>query len=92
MYRYYLNVLIFFIIKINEYRSMLWSLWMIYILFAEKFEAKISTNIFRFKNIDFLHGLSSVKIVPISDIEIIRKGTHLKFAMGATLHRYATSP
>jgi len=33
--RCYVNVLEFFIIKINEYRSMLWSLWIIYILFAE---------------------------------------------------------
>jgi len=36
-----------------------------------------------------MHG-SFVKIVPISNIEIIRKGAHLNFAMGATLHRYAT--
>jgi len=28
---------------------MVWSLWIIYILFAENFEAKINTNIFRFK-------------------------------------------
>jgi len=30
-----------------------------------------------------MHG-SFVKIVPISNIEIIRKGAHLNFAMGAT--------
>jgi len=28
---------------------MLWSLWIIYILFVEKFEAKINTNILCFK-------------------------------------------
>jgi len=39
-YRYYLNVLIFFIIKINKYISMLWSLRIIDILFAEIFKVK----------------------------------------------------
>jgi len=44
----------FFIIKINEYRSTLWSLWIIiYILFDEKFETKVNTNIFRFKTFTF---------------------------------------
>jgi len=33
----YFNVWIFFIIKRNDYGTMLWSLWIIYILFAEKF-------------------------------------------------------
>jgi len=33
---------------------MLWSLWIIYILFAVKFEAKINTNIFGFKTFIFL--------------------------------------
>jgi len=28
--------------------------------------------------------------VPTSYIQIIRKGAHLNFAMGASLHRYAT--
>jgi len=37
------------IIKVNEYRSMLYSLWITYILFAEKFQAKINTNIYCFK-------------------------------------------
>jgi len=37
-----------------------------------------------------MHGSSFVKIVPISNIEIIRKVAHLNFAMGATLHRHAT--
>jgi len=32
---------------------MLWSLWIIYILFAEKFKAKINTNIFHFKTFIF---------------------------------------
>jgi len=45
--------LTFFIKKINEYRSMLWSLRIFYILFAEKFKAKINTNIFRFKTSTF---------------------------------------
>jgi len=40
--------------NINEYISMLWSLWIIYILFAENFKAKINTNIFRFKTFIFL--------------------------------------
>ena len=31
--------------NINEYISMLWSLWIIYILFAENVKAKINTNI-----------------------------------------------
>ena len=38
-----MNVLIFLIIKVSDYRSMLWSLWIIYILFAEKFKAKTDT-------------------------------------------------
>jgi len=37
-----------------------------------------------------MHGSSFIKIVPVSNTEIIRKGTHLNFAMGATLHKYAT--
>jgi len=53
MKRYHLNVLMFFIVKINEYRSMLWSLWIIYILFDKKFKTKINTNIFRFKTFTF---------------------------------------
>ena len=36
----YLNVLICFIIKINRHRSMLWSLWIIYILFADNSKQK----------------------------------------------------
>jgi len=32
---------------------MLWSLWILYILFAGKFKAKISTYIFRFKTFVF---------------------------------------
>jgi len=39
-YRYYLNVLVFFIIKIYKYISMLWSLRIIDILFAEIFKVK----------------------------------------------------
>jgi len=31
-----------------------WSLWIIYILFAENFKAKLNTNIFRFKTFIFL--------------------------------------
>ena len=38
----------------------------------------------------FLYGLSFVKIVPIFNIQIIGKGAHLNFVIGATLHRYAT--
>jgi len=30
---------------------MMWTLWVIYILFAENFEAKIKANIFCFKNL-----------------------------------------
>ena len=56
---------------------MLWSLSIIHILFAEKSKAKINANIFRFKTFIFFNGLSSVKIVPVSSIEIIRKGAHL---------------
>jgi len=43
---------------------------LLYNLFAEKFKAKIKANIFLFKtlNINFLHGLSFVKIVPIFNI------------------------
>jgi len=37
----------------------------------------------------FLYGLSFVKIVSIFNIQIVIKGAHLNFAMGATLHRYA---
>jgi len=37
----------------------LWPLWIIYTLFAEKFEAQITTNIFRFdKFISFMVYLS----------------------------------
>jgi len=72
------------------YRCMLQSFWIIFILFAEKFEVKININIFRFKKIYLLYALSFVKIVLICNIYIIRKGAHLNFAMGATLHRYAT--
>jgi len=32
---------------------MLWSLWIIYILFAEQFETKIYTNIYRFETFIF---------------------------------------
>jgi len=46
--------LIFFIIKINKYISMVWSLWIIYILFVENFKARINTNIFCFKTFIFL--------------------------------------
>jgi len=35
--------------RINEYRSVLQTLWISYILFAEKFKAKINANIFCFK-------------------------------------------
>jgi len=45
---------------------------------------------FRFKNFIFVMVLSFVKIVPIFNILIIRNGAHLNFAMGATLHSYAT--
>jgi len=55
---------------------MLWSLSIIHILFAEKSKAKINANIFRFKTFIFFNGLSSVKIVPVSSTEIIRKGAH----------------
>jgi len=48
-----LDVLIFYIIKINEFRSMVWSLWISYILFAEKFKGKINTNIFHLKTFIF---------------------------------------
>ena len=52
-----MNVLIFFVIKIIEYRSMLWSLRIIFILvlklFAGKFKSKIDTYIFRFKTFVF---------------------------------------
>jgi len=37
-YTYDLTVLIFVIIYINEYRRLFWSVWIIYILFAEKFD------------------------------------------------------
>jgi len=51
--------LIFFITNINEYGSILWSLWIIYALFAETFEAQITTNIFRFDTfISFMVYLS----------------------------------
>ena len=43
-----------------------------------------------FWTIYFLHGLCFATIVPISKIEIIRKGAHLNFATGAILPRYAT--
>jgi len=33
---------------------MVWSLWIITILFAENFKAKINSNIFRFKTFIFL--------------------------------------
>jgi len=33
---------------------MIWSLWIIYILFAEKCQAKIFTNIFQFKTFIFV--------------------------------------
>jgi len=41
-------------------------------------------------NIYFLHDLSFVRIEPISNVQIIKKGAYLKFAMGAIFHRYAT--
>jgi len=34
-------------IKINEHGSMLWCLWITYILFAANFKEKINTNGFR---------------------------------------------
>jgi len=43
----------FVIIKTNENKSMLWSLWIIYILFSEKFKAKINANIVRFVRFTF---------------------------------------
>jgi len=39
---------------------MLWSLWIIYILFAENFKAKINTNIFRYKT--FISSMVSKKL------------------------------
>jgi len=33
---------------------MVWSLWIIYILFAKNLKARIDTNIFRFKTFSFL--------------------------------------
>jgi len=39
--------------KINEYRCVVWSLWITNILFAETFKAKINTNIFRLKTFIF---------------------------------------
>jgi len=43
----------FVIIKTNDNKSMLWSLGIIYILFAERFKAKINTNIVRFVTFTF---------------------------------------
>jgi len=58
---------IFFIIKINEFESMVWSLWIRYIPFAGTFEEKFN-KYFPFENIYFLHRLPFIKIVPISEI------------------------
>jgi len=41
-------------------------------------------------NIYFLHGLSFVKVVPLSNICIVTKGALLNFAMGTILHKCAT--
>jgi len=60
------------------------------ILFSETFKGKISIH-FLFRNIHLLHSLSFEKIVPISNIYIIKKGAHINFAMGAILDRYATA-
>jgi len=79
----------FIIMKINEYRSMLWSLWIIYILFAEKFKAKINTIFSVLENVFSLWFI--FRKWSIFKISIIKKGAHLTFAMGATLHRYATA-
>jgi len=57
------------------------SMDIIYILFAEKFEAK-TNKYFPFQNIYFLHGKSFVKIVPISHILIIGKGAHSNVCHG----------
>jgi len=46
-------------------------------------QSKNQHKYFPFENIYFLHGLTFVKIVPICKIQIIRKGAHLNFAMGA---------
>jgi len=43
------------------------SLWIIYILFAEKFKAKLNTNIFRLE-VYFPHGLPFKQIVPTTNI------------------------
>jgi len=43
------------------------SLWIIYILFAEKFKAKLNTNIFHLE-VYVLHGLSFKQIVPTTNI------------------------
>jgi len=47
-------------------------------------------KVLNFQKVYLLHSLAFVKIVPTSNLQIIRKGAHLNFAMGATLHRYAS--
>jgi len=56
---------------------------------AETFKAKTNTY-FLFQSNYIPRGLSFVKIVPISNISIIKKGAHLNFAMGTIFHRYET--
>jgi len=76
-----LNVLIFNITRINENRSMMWTLWVIYILFAENFEAKIKANIFCFKNLFcswFIFRKSCAYILYLNNL----KGRTFKFCHG----------
>jgi len=49
---------------------MLWSLWIICILFAEKSKAKKPNTVayFPLPNINFLHGLSLAKTFPIFNV------------------------
>ena len=70
---------------------MLQSLWIIYTLFAEKFKAKINTNIFRFKKFIFFVVYLLQKLCLFLIFKLLKKGAHLNFAMDATLHRYATA-
>jgi len=86
---YYVNGFIFFILQINEFRSMLWSFMDHLDFICWKVSSKNKNEYFPFQNIYFLHGLSFVKIVPISNTYILRKGAHLNFAMSTILHRYA---
>jgi len=71
---------------------MLWSLWIIYIFISWKVWNKNRHIFFVLKNLS-LHGSTFVKTALTSAVmfKLLWRDAHFNFAMGATLHRYATA-